>query len=96
MGIEPTRPAWKAGVLPLNYTRIGQLVHSIKDCVSCQMISGAFLQLFFMKPLSCAQAGAFLCRFRLIGKPCAAVLQKKEKVADFSLSNNGNIRTSML
>ena len=22
MGIEPTRPAWKAGVLPLNYTRI--------------------------------------------------------------------------
>ena len=21
MGIEPTRPAWKAGVLPLNYTR---------------------------------------------------------------------------
>ncbi len=24
MGIEPTRPAWKAGVLPLNYTRIYQ------------------------------------------------------------------------
>ena len=23
MGIEPTRPAWKAGVLPLNYTRRG-------------------------------------------------------------------------
>ena len=23
MGIEPTWPAWKAGVLPLNYTRIG-------------------------------------------------------------------------
>ena len=22
MGIEPTQPAWKAGVLPLNYTRI--------------------------------------------------------------------------
>ena len=22
MGIEPTLPAWKAGVLPLNYTRI--------------------------------------------------------------------------
>ncbi len=22
MGIEPTCPAWKAGVLPLNYTRI--------------------------------------------------------------------------
>ena len=25
MGIEPTRPAWKAGILPLNYTRIGGL-----------------------------------------------------------------------
>ena len=24
MGIEPTYPAWKAGVLPLNYTRISQ------------------------------------------------------------------------
>ena len=24
MGIEPTRPAWKAGVLPLNYTRKNQ------------------------------------------------------------------------
>ena len=22
MGIEPTYPAWKAGVLPLNYTRL--------------------------------------------------------------------------
>ena len=26
MGIEPTRPAWKAGVLPLNYIRIVQSV----------------------------------------------------------------------
>ena len=24
MGIEPTRPAWKAGILPLNYTRVRQ------------------------------------------------------------------------
>ena len=24
MGIEPTRPAWKAGILPLNYTRTQQ------------------------------------------------------------------------
>ena len=23
MGLEPTRPAWKAGILPLNYTRMG-------------------------------------------------------------------------
>ena len=25
MGIEPTRPAWKAGILPLNYTRMGSV-----------------------------------------------------------------------
>ena len=25
MGIEPTRPAWKAGVLPLNYTRMAAI-----------------------------------------------------------------------
>ena len=25
MGIEPTCPAWKAGVLPLNYTRIKKI-----------------------------------------------------------------------
>ena len=24
MGIGPTRPAWKAGILPLNYTRINR------------------------------------------------------------------------
>ena len=26
MGIEPTRPAWKAGILPLNYTRIYMII----------------------------------------------------------------------
>ena len=31
MGIEPTYPAWKAGVLPLNYTRIIDRVYSILD-----------------------------------------------------------------
>jgi hypothetical protein len=29
MGIEPTLPAWKAGVLPLNYTRVLKLISSI-------------------------------------------------------------------
>ena len=28
MGIEPTRPAWKAGVLPLNYTRVEAVLPS--------------------------------------------------------------------
>ena len=26
MGIEPTYPAWKAGVLPLNYTRVSLII----------------------------------------------------------------------
>ena len=26
MGIEPTRPAWKAGILPLNYTRVATFI----------------------------------------------------------------------
>ena len=44
MGIEPTRPAWKAGVLPLNYTRMGyeeRKCHPAKDNTSsgkCQAI----------------------------------------------------------
>ncbi len=28
MGIEPTQPAWKAGILPLNYTRISAIILS--------------------------------------------------------------------
>ena len=31
MGIEPTYPAWKAGVLPLNYTRTFVLVRHNED-----------------------------------------------------------------
>ncbi len=29
MGIEPTRPAWKAGILPLNYTRMGKKMSAL-------------------------------------------------------------------
>ena len=32
MGIEPTYPAWKAGVLPLNYTRIANRGDRIRTC----------------------------------------------------------------
>ena len=35
MGIEPTRPAWKAGILPLNYTRIS---HRSTSCLSLGFI----------------------------------------------------------
>ena len=32
MGIEPTRPAWKAGILPLNYTRMTYRGDRIRTC----------------------------------------------------------------
>ena len=37
MGIEPTRPAWKAGVLPLNYTRVP--ARGCTDAIRFKMIS---------------------------------------------------------
>ena len=48
MGIEPTRPAWKAGILPLNYTRVKGWLRkcqpmndSINFC-PCQSLSRIF------------------------------------------------------
>ncbi len=35
MGIEPTHPAWKAGVLPLNYTRLFMILNYTDKCSSC-------------------------------------------------------------
>ena len=48
MGIGPTRPAWKAGVLPLNYTRITStmLDYSIKNNQQCQTFYHSFLKIF--------------------------------------------------
>ena len=42
MGIEPTYPAWKAGVLPLNYTRLSYIT---RNAVSgCRLRHPAFLK----------------------------------------------------
>ena len=38
MGIEPTYPAWKAGVLPLNYTRNSQRIYNTTFVKICQQI----------------------------------------------------------
>ena len=38
MGIEPTYPAWKAGVLPLNYTRNSQRIYNTTFVKICQEI----------------------------------------------------------
>ena len=53
MGIEPTQPAWKAGVLPLNYTRVQLLQRDTprtalliipQETRSCQYPAGTFSQ----------------------------------------------------
>ena len=36
-GIEPARPAWKAGILPLNYTRISMPYYNITTYPLCQV-----------------------------------------------------------
>ncbi len=36
MGIEPTWPAWKAGVLPLNYTRLIKLAKNPEKSAHCK------------------------------------------------------------
>ena len=54
MGIEPTRPAWKAGILPLNYTRKNQSLHQRRDIV--YQISGFMSTPFFKsKAISLAE-----------------------------------------
>ena len=47
MGIEPTRPAWKAGILPLNYTRIRfQPLYYITLIFICQVVLQKFFKIF--------------------------------------------------
>ena len=46
MGIEPTRPAWKAGILPLNYTRISTLYYYITFFSVCQGLFAIFFKIF--------------------------------------------------
>ena len=52
MGIEPTRPAWKAGILPLNYTRnsfisrINALVYNNTFQNECQRFFSYFSKIF--------------------------------------------------
>ena len=47
MGIEPTYPAWKAGVLPLNYTRIFHIYFVYRFNVDYLTTAFSICQLFF-------------------------------------------------
>ena len=46
MGIEPTRPAWKAGILPLNYTRIVFPLQRSILYLNCAIMSILFTKIF--------------------------------------------------
>ena len=48
MGIEPTYPAWKAGVLPLNYTRSSQRRYNTTLVKICQQIFLSINQFYFV------------------------------------------------
>ena len=55
MGIEPTRPAWKAGILPLNYTRKRclrkrQLEHGTTNPAACQSLQNKKREVLFLPP----------------------------------------------
>ncbi len=56
MGDEPTRPAWKAGILPLNYTRITELSISPK----LRIVNTFFEKFSYVKQL-------FFLRARILG-----------------------------
>ena len=62
MGIEPTYPAWKAGVLPMNYTRSCDLVNYSKRIWVCQYL----FDLIFKKILPLEYMGEFTHDF-----PCS-------------------------
>ena len=50
MGIGPTRPAWKAGILPLNYTRIFRRYSvMLKDFIILLLWCQTFLRGFLIK-----------------------------------------------
>ncbi len=66
MGIEPTRPAWKAGILPLNYTRIYAIfrlpIYYTTNLSFCQGVFRKFFcnfRFFFERKIK----AVFLCRF---------------------------------
>ena len=51
MGIGPTQPAWKAGVLPLNYTRTSHNAYRLYQ--KSNLLSNIFLQFLKKFDLFC-------------------------------------------
>ena len=51
MGIEPTYPAWKAGVLPLNYTRVSNTSNIIPQIFKNTRENFNFFNFFILDSL---------------------------------------------
>ena len=47
MGIEPTRPAWKAGILPLNYTRKDVVLHVLEYYITRPLFCQYLFEKYF-------------------------------------------------
>ena len=63
MGIEPTQPAWKAGILPLNYTRISWLLSSAA-ATGARPVSHSVLKHSIIPNALCQQfSGVFSAEF---------------------------------
>ena len=73
MGIGPTRPAWKAGILPLNYTRISYVFGTVPTTLVYNSIIKKNCQIIFA-PFSKKIKKIFLISFF-----AAQTLKKKEK-----------------
>ena len=49
MGIGPTQPAWKAGILPLNYTRTRYAVNNANELYQNVILMSTVYKLFLKK-----------------------------------------------
>ena len=49
MGIGPTQPAWKAGILPLNYTRTRYAVNNANELYQNVILMSTVCELFLKK-----------------------------------------------
>ena len=64
MGIEPTYPAWKAGVLPLNYTRTAKAFQPENDTTRADRCQSFFLASFFGRNI--AEYSRFVLKYEQI------------------------------
>jgi hypothetical protein len=52
MGIEPTLSAWKAEVLPLNYTRVPTILKNLSGGGRIRTFEGVSRQIYSLIPLA--------------------------------------------